>query len=353
MKQTLFLTLLICLLALAACSAPPPQDDSTFTNVDLPTRPAQPTTATSAEAQTSPTAASAPAEASATPALAEASATPAPAKPAETQPPAPAATQPPAAPTAGMALAPAAWQELPVIPEISAKAQQIYQHGQELGNNPKAFSKIGDCGSTPTWFLGDFDRGQEHYRLGEYTQLESVIQEFQGSYDRTSLAARSGFNAASLFSPLWADRSQCQPNETPLACEYRVHKPAYVFIMLGANDVWHPENFEPQMRKIIEYSIENGVIPILSTKADNQEGDGSLNATLARLAAEYDVPLVNFWRATAFLPNRGLQEDNVHLTWGRNFFDDPQEMQRGWPIRNLTALQILDAIWRSVAAPAQ
>ena len=45
--------------------------------------------------------------------------------------------------------------------------------------------------------------------------------------------------------------------------------------MLGANDVWRPQEFEPQMRKIVEFSIENGVIPILATKADNQEGDGS------------------------------------------------------------------------------
>ena len=245
-------------------------------------------------------------------------------------------------------LRPDEWKELAVIPSISENTKNIYLRGIEMGNNPIAFSKIGDCGSTPAWFLGDFDRGPEFYELGDHEYLEEIIQVFQGSYGRTSLAARSGFNASSLFVPIWADRSQCESDETPIACEYRNHKPIIAFIMLGSNDVWHPEEFEPQMRKLIEYSIENGVIPILSTKADNVEGDGSINDTIARLAQEYDIPLWNYWLAVEPLPDHGLQEDNVHLTFGRNFFDDPAVMKKGWPIRNLTALQMLHAIWEKV-----
>jgi hypothetical protein len=241
---------------------------------------------------------------------------------------------------------PASWPTLPVLPLLDESVKDIYQRGQELGNDPHAFSKIGDCGSTPAWFLGDFDRGDKYYSLGEYQYLKGVIQEFQGSYARTSLAAKSGFNASSIFAPIWADRTQCLPNESPLACEYRVHKPAYAFIMLGSNDVWHQETFESQMRKIIEYSINNGVIPILSTKADNLEGDNTINATIARLAIEYRVPLWNYWQAAQPLEAAGLQEDRVHISWGPNRFDDPLVMEKGWPVRNLTALQVLDAVWR-------
>jgi lysophospholipase L1-like esterase len=114
--------------------------------------------------------------------------------------------------------------------------------------------------------------------------------------------------------------------------------------MLGANDVWHPEEFEPQMRKIIEFSIEKGVIPVLATKADDQEGNGSINATIARLALEYKIPLWNYWKAVQALPDKGLQEDGVHLTWGANNFDDPFAMENAWPVRNLTALQVLQAL---------
>ena len=268
----------------------------------------------------------------------------------------PSATLPPAAkpttpPEPAATLAPEAWKSLPIVPQIDPRVKEIYQKGLELGNDPYAFSKIGDCGSTPAWFLGDFDLGSKYYSLGNYQYLQGVIQEFQGSYGRTSLAAKSGFNASSVFTPLWADRSQCKASETPLDCEYRVHKPIIALITLGTNDVWHKDSFEPQMRKIIETSIADGIVPVLATKADNVEGDGSLNATIANLAAEYKIPLWNFWLAVQPLPNHGLQEDGAHITWAPNRFDDPQAMEKGWPVRNLTALQVLDAVWRAIASP--
>ena len=266
--------------------------------------------------------------------------------------PSPSPTRPLPTPTTSTPTpTPVNWQDLPVIPTIRDRVIDIYWKGVDAGNQPTAFSKIGDCGSTPAWFLGDFDRGPGFYRLGEYKSLETVIQIFQGSFDRTSLAARSGFNASALFVPLWADRTYCNSNEAPLACEYRVWRPSIAFIMLGTNDVWKPDEFEPQMRKIIEFSIENGVVPILSTKADNTEGDGEINAAIARLAQEYEIPLWNFWAAVQDLPGGGLQEDKAHLTWGRNFFDDPYAMTNAWPVRNLTALQVLNAVWEKISSP--
>ncbi len=104
------------------------------------------------------------------------------------------------------------------------------------------------------------------------------------------------------------------------------------------------------MRQIIEISIQNGVVPILATKPDDIEGDGRLNAAIARLAQEYELPLWNYWLAVQSLPGGGLQDDEVHITWAPNRFDDPQAMQKGWPVRNLTALQALDAVWRAVQA---
>jgi len=252
------------------------------------------------------------------------------------------------APTPTPTLNPSDWQDWPIIPQIGPVTREIFLKGQELGNHPTAFSKVGDCGSTPAWFLGDFDRGEKFYSLGEYDELVAVIDQFQGSYGRTSLAAKSGFNASSVFAPLWSNRDFCEPNETPLACEYRVHKPAFALVMLGSNDVYHLDTFEAQMRKIIEFSIENGVVPILSTKADNLEGDFSINKTMAQLANEYGIPLLNYWAAVQSLPNHGLQEDGVHITWARNFFDDPAAMKSGWTVRNLTALQMLDAVWRAI-----
>ena len=245
-------------------------------------------------------------------------------------------------------LPPDGWMSLPAIPSISNTARMIYQRGLELGNNPNAFSKIGDCGSTPTWFLGDFDAGPEYYRLGDYQYLADVILQFQGSFGRMSIASRPGFSSSSALSQLWADPKKCQSGETPLTCEYRINHPIMAFIMLGSNDLWHQETFEANMRKILDYSIENGILPILSTKADDEEKNNSINALIAQLAWEYDIPLWNFWLAVQPLENHGLQDDLLHLTWGPNTYDVPAVMKRAWPIRNLTALQTLDAAWRAL-----
>jgi lysophospholipase L1-like esterase len=153
---------------------------------------------------------------------------------------------------------------------------------------------------------------------------------------------------------LWANPDLCQGGETPLDCEYRIHKPAYAIIMLGTNEALSPiRTFESNMRRIIETTIQKGIVPILTTKADNLEGNGAVNEVIVRLAREYDIPLWNFWAALQPLPGGGLQEDGAHLTYAGNRFDDPLAMQKAWPVRNLTALQTLDAIWHGTTSAQQ
>jgi len=276
-------------------------------------------------------------------------------------PPAPTPTQtatdvpsltPTAAPTLTQAPtsapAPGWWHDLPVIPTVSQRAKQIYQAGIAKGNNPRAFAKAGDCETITDWFLTDFDHGPRFYSLGSYSDLQAVIDYFQGSFARNSGAARRGFNAAALLTPFWADSTVCKPDETPLACEFRLQRPSFVLIMLGTNDVPHKADFEKNLRQAIQFSLDQDVLPILATKADDLEGDESINDTIARLAQEYQIPLWNFWRAVQPLPDHGLLPDGAHLTHDTNFFDDPQKMLSAWPWRNLTALQVLDAVWKGV-----
>jgi hypothetical protein len=235
----------------------------------------------------------------------------------------------------------------PVLPTVSADARAIYQIGLTLGNNPHAFSKLGDCNSVAPFFLAPFDIGQ--YRLGPaYAYLQATIDNFAGSFARDGAAAHDGLNVMSMFDPIWANPALCSAGESPLACEVRVQRPSIAIVSLGTNGGWQTDaQYETYMRRILDYLIQHGVLPILSTKVDNLEGGDRFNQIVVRLAGEYRVPLWNFALAGRALPGQGLA-DSYHLTWGRPFYDTVAPLWLGWQVRNLTALQALDGVWQGV-----
>lgn len=245
-------------------------------------------------------------------------------------------------------LAPDEWKSLPIVPEVSDTAREIYQHGLEMGNNPNAFSKVGDCQTSTDFFLVDFDY-EDRYRLGdEYAELQSTIVYYQGSFSRQSLAVKDGFNVAAVVSPLRADPKQCNAGESPLACEYRLNRPSVALISMETNfNQRSADDYGKYMRQIVEYTISQGIVPVLGTKADNLEGNYAINAEIAVIANEYDIPMWNYWAASYPLPNHGFDtdlNDGFHLSFSRNFFDQHKNMLSAWPWRNLTALQVLDAM---------
>jgi hypothetical protein len=243
-----------------------------------------------------------------------------------------------------------AWMQMPPVPtSLSERAREIYELGLELGNDPTHFSIIGDCQNVSSYFLSVFDKPGEFSLGDEYAYLQPTIDYYQGSFSRTSLAVKGGFNAAAVISPLRADPKKCNKNESPLDCELRVWRPSVVFVSM---ETWWSEKpaeeYDKYMRRVIDRIVETGAVPIIATKADNLEEDYSINATIAQIAYEYDIPLWNFWAAVQPLSNHGLSSDNFHLTFARNFFDDPDRMKSAWPWRNLTALQTLDVIHREL-----
>jgi hypothetical protein len=248
-------------------------------------------------------------------------------------------------------LAEDAWMQMPAVPAgISDAMRAVYQRGLELGNDPTRFSVIGDCQNVSSYFLAVFEKPGEFSLGDEYAYLQPTIDYYQGSYSRTSLAVKGGFNVAAILSPLRADPDACNPNESPLDCELRAWRPSVVFVSM---ETWWSEKpeeeYDKYMRRVIERLLEKGVVPIIATKADNLEGDHGINATIAQIAYDYDIPLWNFWAAVQPLPNHGLSDDNFHLTFARNFFDDPVRMKSAWPWRNLTALQTLDVVRKGLA----
>jgi hypothetical protein len=241
------------------------------------------------------------------------------------------------------------WQTRPVFPlGVSDAMKEVYQRGLASGNNPNAFSKTGDCQNVLPTFLAPF-ANPENYNLGEFTALQATIDHFSGSFDRLSAATDDGYNVASVLSPLWANREICNGGETPLQCEERLHNPSITIVNM---ETWWQQRpateYEEYLSQIVEFWLEQGVVPIVGTKADNLEGDNGINAAIVRVADRYEIPLWNFWLAVQQSPTRGLSEDGFHLTYARDYYDDPERLEAGWPIRNLSALETLDAVYRAL-----
>src|SRR5262249_2026777 len=89
----------------------------------------------------------------------------------------------------------------PILPQVDgamiAVARNTLARGKALGNNPRVFTKIGDCMTDYTYFLGEFGFGKGHYDLGPYTNLQGVIDYFSVPVRNTPL---NSFNIDSLAS---------------------------------------------------------------------------------------------------------------------------------------------------------
>ncbi len=232
---------------------------------------------------------------------------------------------------------PREWSGWSVLPYVSENAIQIYREGIASGNLPDVFSVIGDCQSVPDVFLGIY--ATDRYALPEkYAYLSDTIAYFSGSFNNIRPAVRNGISVTSVLSPLWADPELCMPDEIPIACDHRLNKPSIVFINLGTNWTFGGSagKYEEYLRLVVDAVIANGSLPILSTKADNIEGDYSINIATVRVAYDYDIPLWNFWSAADMLPGHGLEADGIYLT------------PDAWDLRNFTALQTLDTVWKAV-----
>jgi len=234
------------------------------------------------------------------------------------------------------------WENWPVIPEaVSAELKTLYRQGITAGNDPHRFSKIGDCQNVESYFLSHLDKND--YSLPEGQEyLQETIEWYAGSWKRDSYAVRGGLNAAAALTSYWLGDA-CDPEKynNPIACELGEYKPAVALISFEENWDGNVEKYDKYTRKIIDYVLEQKIVPILAFSANN----ATLNAHLAVIAVDYNLPVWNLWKAVYPLPDHGLA-DGFHLTHDKalknyNFADG---VQSGWEARNLTALQAIDAV---------
>jgi hypothetical protein len=228
------------------------------------------------------------------------------------------------------------------------------------------FSKIGDSATVNVHAFHPIGWGE--VELYQYDYLMPVIEYFSfarardaNSFAAHSLAAGSGWttlNALRLSSTNEDGVTYCRLAEAPLLCEYRVARPSIALIMLGTNDVVELSGaaYRRNMRFIIRSSIEQGIIPVLSTlpvRIGYETEVTEFNEIIKSLSAEFEVPLWDYGLAMESLPNHGLAEDGIHPSAPPEDSHDaakfsPENLQYGYTLRNLTALHVLDTLWREV-----
>lgn len=255
---------------------------------------------------------------------------------------------------------------VPFPDDIASNIRAIWSVGQAYGNRPGMFSKVGDSISKSIYFLRQI--GWRVYDLGAYGYLQPVVDQFSNTwvgvdnaFTRNSVAADVGWAAWGVLEPELADEDVCQPDEKPLECEYRIARPAIALIMFGTNDASYrtAREYRYDLERIVDLSLSWGVIPVLSTFPNRPDAQGAateLNQVVRDLAAERHLPLWDYAAALAPLPNQGLAWDNLHPSAPEETdfvaVFDAENLQYGYVVRNLTALQILDRIWRTVAPSA-
>lgn len=248
--------------------------------------------------------------------------------------------------------------EYPYLSDISPRMGEVFRLGQSLGNRPNVFTVVGDSNSQHPAFLKPLDG--DSYNLGSYRYLQATIDFFKGSFASESAAASGGFNTSKVLDPSHAP-PYCN-GEPPLVCEYKRKRPSIALVLLGTGDQHTWQNFEANYRRIIEFLLSRGVIPVLITKGDdlecrdNNAPCGFINGKIAQLAAEYEAPLLNLRQVVQQLPNGGMTSDGFHYNFppgNRSAWFTPEYLQYGYNQRNLTALQVLDVLRRRVIQAGQ
>jgi hypothetical protein len=242
---------------------------------------------------------------------------------------------------------------------VALRAAEIHAVGAARGQDDRVFAKVGDSITVNQSFLRPVGLGQAS--LGVYGALGPVIEHYRAGrigtdnpFTRDSAASGVGWTAATVFNPE-AARSECAPGETPLDCEYRIARPSVALIMFGTNDVGYvpPDTYRANLDRIVRTSAERGIIPIVSTLPTREGYEGAVvafNGIIREVAAEHRVPLWDYHAALATLPESGLSWDGVHPSEGPLGPEGaavftPSQLQYGYVVRNLTALQMLDAVW--------
>ena len=282
---------------------------------------------------------------------------------------------------------PVDWRQEPIVPPLAddtaVQLRHTLRRGLELGLRADVFAKAGDSNTVLYGFLQGLGCSRAH--LAGHPELAPTAAFFAGhafdlGLDRSDCGAANSFSrhsaaALSGMSSSWALAGKpagpgCLVGEGPLACEYRLVRPAFSLIMFGTLDAYwqiDEQQYADQMTAIVRFSRARGVSPILFTvppqprSAATEARIEAYNRVLYELSGELHVPVINLWRA---LQSGGgdhdFVSDGVHLSsaplTGPGGACAPlgcgrEALEYGAALRSLITLQTLRRIEAQVIAP--
>ncbi len=231
------------------------------------------------------------------------------------------------------------------------RGRQLFARAIAAGRDGRVFTIAGDSNSAWQHNLGTIVSGRRNFSTDR--ALGPVVARFDPSFAWVSVAVGGGFRAADMF---LSENTPaiCRPAEPMFPCELRRSNASVVFIQLGTGDKFVWQDYESNIRKMIDHALAQQVLPVLVTKADDLEsiqGGASLNYindTLRQLAAEYKLPLIDFYVGTGSLPvvpnpelpKRPFTQNGLLDEWGLYFHLSDE----AFDLRLRSTLQMLAAV---------
>jgi len=243
----------------------------------------------------------------------------------------------------------------PLTAALSAHLRDIARRSPQRDNH--VFAKVGDSVTYSDDFLHCFSGTK--IDLGAQPELAVTLEWFlqgkvlgENSFQRRSLSARIGWSA-------WQVLAGKSP---PLVRELEATRARYALVQFGTNDIeiGALHHFADRMLEIVDWLIEHGVVPILSTimprrdRAEKARWVPRYNLAIRGVAQSRRVPLFDYYRELRRLPRDGLANDGIHpntyvVPEGRRpCVFDSQGLRHGFNVRNLWTLRALHEVRRAV-----
>jgi hypothetical protein len=243
------------------------------------------------------------------------------------------------------------------ISGIDHQLNSIFMRGVKAGNHPNGFAKVGDSITAAAPFSKPM-AGIVDY--GAYGYLQPTVAYFNasGSWSAESAAARGGYTSTQLLMPELAPTG-CD-GVSSLECEYNRIHPSYAVILIGTNDAVTLRQIpiaesRVSIGRIIEITLDRGIIPILTTIPPNNRPQYSpnvvpFNEMLSDLATIYRIPLLDYYSAMLLLPNRGMSPDKLHPSTADRALWAALDLSHeyGYNLRNLLTVNALRRVREAV-----